>query len=157
MLRPLAAAAILLLALPALGASDIGTCLTSAGVRVAPWTDPVDPACGEDCNNDDDNDAPSADDNTLCSTTDGTCGIEDAAERAPRMPAPAGPRCLEPGPWCTSGDPIAVGGAGFNLLIAPRPATAPQRARGLLPRSEPEEFIARPVDRHVPPRTPPPR
>ena len=71
MLRPLAAAAILLLALPALGASDIGTCLTSAGVRVAPWTDPVDPACGEDCNNDDDNDAPSADDNTLCSTTDG--------------------------------------------------------------------------------------
>jgi hypothetical protein len=68
-----------------------GTCLTLEGVWLAPWTDALDPACGADCGADDSEDDP------LC--TDEACFIEGVVT-APRMPAPSGPRCLEPGPSC---------------------------------------------------------
>jgi|JI10StandDraft_1071094.scaffolds.fasta_scaffold512787_2 hypothetical protein len=127
-----------------------GTCLTLEGVWLAPWTDALDPACGADCGADDSEDDP------LC--TDEACFIEGVVT-APRMPAPSGPRCLEPGPSCGEGDggvpapAWLAGGSGAEV----RPVVMPQRATGTLPGAGPPEHLSV-YAHHFPSReSPPPR
>ena len=140
---------LLLLAAPA-AAAEIGTCLTENGVRVAPWTDPVDPACGEDCGLEPD------DDETLCSTEDGACRLDAQVAARPTMPAPAGPRCLELGPECSSGHSTAGGVPSGVAALAPPAPHAPRRIQGTLPGAGPPVTDDRPLDRDSPPDLRPP-
>ena len=111
----------------------VGTCLTLEGVRLGPFTDAADPACGADCG---DEDVPDAPDDELCG--DDACGVDELA--ATRLP-PAGPRCLEPGPTCSPGSdglPTAFFFAGGNALST-APIGVPVRGDGTLPGPEPGE------------------
>jgi len=132
-------------------AADVGTCLTESGVRLAPWTDPVDPACGEDC-------GPVVDQpgNELCSTEDGACGADELA-LVLEMPEPKGPRCLEPGPACESGHSTHGGVASGVIALVPRPDPPPAPAGGTLPGAGPPVVDARPFERTFAPAAPPPR
>lgn len=153
MIRLASIALVLTLAAPA-WAADLSTCLTEAGVRLAPWTDPVDPACGEDCGPE--GEAGEDDDGTLCSTDDGTCGF-DGLPVALEMPEPVGPRCLEPGPLCAPGEPMNGGVASGVAAIAPPAPEAPSPRDVTLPGAGPPVTDARPHDRSQPPNPPPPR
>lgn len=132
-------------------AADVGTCLTDSGTRLAPWTDPVDPACGEDCGVADDE--PQA---ALCSTEDGTCGADELAAVL-EMPEPTGPRCIEPGPSCHGGDSTSAGVASGVIALAPRPDPTPAPSSATLPGAGPPVVDARPWTRSEPPTAPPPR
>lgn len=150
MIRFASIALVLWAATPAV-AGDVGTCLTETGVRLAPWTDPVDPACGEDCGPEFEES-----DDGLCSTDDGTCGADELAG-ALEMPEPSGPRCLEPGPACESGDPFTGGVASGVSALPPAPDPIPTPRGGALPGAGPPVAIARPLDRPFAPSPPPPR
>ncbi len=125
---------ILLLAAPA--AAQVGTCVTDAGVRLAPWTDGHDPACGDDCG------LANPFDDGLCAA-DGSGCLEGGDPVALAMPRPlgadtqripAGPRCIDDDDLCGSGAPSGVAGVpGGAAALAPTPLTLPPRARGLLP------------------------
>lgn len=140
---------VLLVAAPALGAptvtGDVGTCLTETGQRMAPWTDPVDPACGEDCGLVD------PPEEGLCSVEDGDCG---AVAARPTMPAPSGPRCLEPGAECAPDRTTGGGVPSGVVALAPPTPTAPRRIQGTLPGAGPPTTDAHPLERDV---APPPR
>ncbi len=134
----------LLVAAPA--AADVGTCLTEGGLRVAPWTDGQDPACGADC-------GPGGVDEAgeLCGADGDGCteGLDNGALAMPRPlgvetpAAPTGPRCLDAGPTCGEGQPggltTALGGA---AALAPGLTPLPRRAPGSLPGASPGRFVA---------------
>lgn len=144
-------AMVLLVATPALAASavgEVGTCLTESGLRMAPWSDPVDPACGEDCG------AIDEIEETLCSTEDGTCALDAAVAARPTMPAPSGPRCLEAGPECSPDRSTAGSVPAGVVALAPPAPTAPRRIQGTLPGAGPPVTDAHPLDRDF---APPPR
>ncbi len=160
MLRGLVLGAFLVVitgAAPALARTDIGTCLTAGGVRVAPWTDGRDPACGEDCGLEG-----GADDEAALETcVDGGCEGASALRLPPPSPEPAprGPRCLTAGPSCEPGVP-AAGLEGWVAPLAPTTDTAalvPPRAAGTLPGAAPVAYRARLLERTSAPPTPPPR
>jgi hypothetical protein len=139
--------------------TDIGTCLTAAGLRIAPWTDGRDPACGADCGPDG---IPStADDGPFTDRcVEGDCGSATALALPAPKPDP-GPRCLTAGPGCDS-DPgaPAPGHDGWGYAVGPLPTAAaqlPRRASGTLPGADPVWRLLRPVDLAFPPATPPPR
>lgn len=143
---------VLLVATPALAApavGEVGTCLTESGQRMAPWTDPVDPACGEDCGPVDEGEE------TLCSTEDGTCALE-AAVAVPSMPAPSGPRCLEPGPECSPDRSVAGSVPAGVVALAPSAPSAPRRIQGTLPGAGPPVTDAQPFERDFAPAPRPP-
>lgn len=125
---------------------EIGTCLSVGGVWLGPWTDPVDPACGDDC----------AEDPVggLCEGPDGCLTRVDAA---PKMPEPRGPRCLESGDEC---GPAPIGGApsATSLLLAVGASWTLEPPRlGLLPGASVLPFVARAYAYTSPPPTRPPR
>lgn len=140
-------------------AAEVGTCLTATGVRLAPWTDDHDPACGADCGPDGVVPGEDEADRDRCAPDD-ACGPQvDLAMPAPTPePLPRGPLCLDSSPTCdpAPGLPVAHGGA--SLPGRPSDAAAlPKRASGTLPGPGPVTWASRPVDRSVPPPTPPPR
>lgn len=151
MIRFATIALVLVFAAPAV-AADVGTCLTEAGLRLAPWTDPVDPACGEDCGPEPEVELVDG----LCSTADGTCGADELAA-ALEMPEPSGPRCIEPGPTCGSGQPVGGGVASGVIALAPAPLESPAPRGGTLPGAGPPFADARPWERTTAPGTRPPR
>jgi len=151
LLRLCSIALLLCVTTPAL-AAELGTCLTEAGSRLAPRTDPIDPACGEDCGADVDEEA-----ETLCSTDDGACGVDDREPMALRMPAPTGPRCLEPGPTCAPGNPFHGAMTSGVVALAPAAVPSPRRASGTLPGAGSPIFDARPHELRLIPDSPPPR
>lgn len=143
----LSALSTLLLWQPARAADDdIGTCLTVAGVWVAPWTDPVVPACGEDCG-----DAP---EDSAC---DGDGDCLSPGDAGPRMPEPRGLRCLDPGAECGP-QPTGSFSALQNLLLAPpsRWGLDPPNL-GSLPGAGPPTSRCRGATRDLRPPVPPPR
>lgn len=150
MIRFATIALVLWVAAPA-AAADVGTCLTETGLRLAPWSDPVDPACGEDCGAE----APEPEDE-LCSTEDGTCGADELAAVL-EMPEPNGPRCIEPGPTCQNGEPTHGGVASGVIALAPRPDPPPAPPSATLPGAGPPVVDARPYERFEAPTAPPPR
>ena len=137
-------------------------CLTWEGVWVAPWTDALDPACGEGC----EPDAEFAMDR-LCSTDDDAgCGISADGSDDPlelRMPAPSGddrpgPRCLRPGPECSPGGGSPASGALISgLVISPNDIEYPRRAGGTLPGAPAPQTRHVATDRSAAPDAPPPR
>lgn len=151
MIRLATIALVLGCAAPAV-AADVGTCLTEAGLRLAPWTDPVDPACGEDCGIEDEAEPLAG----LCSTDDGTCGADELAA-ALEMPEPSGPRCIEPGPACQSGHSTHGGVASGVIALPAPPLESPAPRGGTLPGAGPPIADARPWDRTFAPSPPPPR
>ena len=142
-------------AAPAWAASDIGSCRTAAGVVVAPWTDAVDPACGEDCG-----ETPEADDEldgALCDDA-GCSDLPDEPTLAwPSQPEPSGPRCVEPGPNCAPGGPGVAGVQGVPAMTAPQPTPMPRRASGTLPGAGDPLADQAPHDRTLTPELRPPR
>ncbi len=150
MIRFVFIACVLGVATPAV-AADVSTCLTDAGMRLAPWTDPVDPACGEDCGVEDEEQQPA-----LCSTEDGTCGADELAAVL-EMPEPTGPRCIEPGPSCHGADSTHGGVASGVIALAPRPDPTPAPSSATLPGAGPPVVDAWPMERSEPPSAPPPR
>jgi hypothetical protein len=144
-------------ATPALARTDIGTCLTTGGVRVAPWTDGRDPACGEDCGPEGED----ADDGAFEACVDGGCDGASAWRLPPPTPdpSPRGPRCLTGGPSCEPGAP-ALAFEGWSAPVAPPAhglAVLPPRAPGTLPGAAPVAYRARRLERVSAPPTPPPR
>lgn len=126
-------------------AEEIGACLTTTGLRLAPWSDAVEPACGEDCGEDGTlvEEEPTV---AACGDAEGACGDENAdilsflpapqpaAAADPSLdPAPSGPRCLEGDATCSPGAPSGIGlAAGPDVL--PEPLTlARGPRRGTLP------------------------
>jgi hypothetical protein len=145
-------------AAPALARTDIGTCLTAGGVRVAPWTDGRDPACGEDCGADGQDDD---DDATVATCVDGGCEGASAWRLPPPTPdpTPGGPRCLTGGPSCEPGAPAPTSD-GWMAPVAPvvhAIVALPPRAPGTLPGAAPVAYRARLLERVSAPPTPPPR
>lgn len=130
-------------------AAEIGTCLTEAGLRLAPWTDAVDPACGEDCGREEA-------DETLCSTDTGACRLDGQLIAQLVMPAPSGPRCIEPGPECSPDRSTAGGVPGAVAALVPPLPTALRRIQGTLPGAGPPSTNACPLDRDIPPDLRPP-
>lgn len=139
-----------LISAPAL-AQELGTCLTEGGTWVSPWTDATDPACGEDCG------AIADEAETLCSTADGTCGLDDQPVAQPTMPPPTGPRCLEPGPSCVPGGPFGGGLAATFIAHPIDSIDVPRRGQGTLPGAGPPFTVQRVAERSTGPSSPPPR
>jgi hypothetical protein len=160
--------AALVLAAPAgaAHAEEIGACLTTAGLRLAPWSDAFEPACGEDCGED----GVLVEDETTvaaCGDAEGACG-DDSADilsflPAPRPtaaelePAPSGPRCLEGDATCSPGAPTGAGlAAGADVLPEPLLLARGPR-RGTLPGATvawPERVL---IGTSLVPDPPPPR
>jgi hypothetical protein len=140
---------VLLLSLMAPAWADVGTCLRADGVQVAPFTDPVDPACGADCGPDDFN---------LNCTNDGLCR-PDGDTVAPRlaMPAPTGPRCLESTADCEPYDPTATYAQAQGVAFVPLPFRLKPPRLGSLPGAGDPVSSHRPWARTASPETPPPR
>ena len=116
--------------------AEVGTCLTVGGVRVGPWTDDRDPACGADCGDEAVDDTCDQD---ACLDEGGGAGPLNfpaayrAAERA-EPPEPQGPRCFEPGPLCGDGSPQGLTSVTDYHLVGPhRLYVAPRRRPGSLP------------------------
>lgn len=130
-----------------------GSCVLPDGTPVAPWTDPVEPACGEDCGPADE---PTGVEDTqgLCSTTDAGCGVQ-----APvlEMPAPQGPRCLEADADCGPRDPAALNVSIVGAAHAAAASAMPRRGVGTLPHpaADPPQRI--PPSRTLAVEVPPPR
>lgn len=150
----LALASVLVLVLaPAVYAAERspGTCLTLEGVRIAPWTDAFDPACGPDCSGDE------ADEDDQCGAEE--CPLIEGAATAPRLPAPTGPRCLEAGATCGSGQGniplrfLFAGGAAVTPLVT----AEPRRGSGTLPGAGPPEQAFHPYEIFPTSESPPPR
>ena len=147
---------LLFVASPAV-ASDLGSCLTEAGVRLAPHTDPRDPACGEDCGLDDETPI-------LCSTADGTCEVERERldwgplarlllEASRTGPAPI---CIEAGPECSRGEPVLAGGPVVAMALELDPRAIPRRGTGTLPGAGAPDTTAHACERdRLTPRRPP--
>ncbi len=138
-------------------ASEVGTCLTEAGVRVAPHSDSVDPACGADCGVEEE---PAV----LCSTEDGTCEVERERldwgpiqrlllEASRSGPAPI---CIEANPDCRPGNPNYSGAPGSVVALELSPLPLPTRGTGTLPGAEQPDFVDAGAYRALsPPRRPP--
>lgn len=75
----------------------------------------------------------------------------------PQPGQPAGPRCLEAGPTCSSGDPLMQAAAGAAPLLPPRVAPTPRRPVAWRPGALPLPLPATPRERATAPPTPPPR
>lgn len=141
----LLAFSLLTLFVAAPAAADVGTCLTEGGLRVAPWTDAQDPACGADCGPDGVDDA-----GEICGADGVGCteGLEIGVLAMPRPlgveapTAPTGPRCLDAGPTCGEGQPGGLTGslAGAGALT-PSLIPLPRRAPGTLPGATPRGFF----------------
>ncbi len=121
----------LLLGLPAAWA-EVGTCYTSP----LPVSDPSQPTCDPELTN--------------CSTVD--------APLAAPSPLPVGPRCLEPGPTCGSGDSQALSDGAWQAPTMPALAVVvPLRGVGTLPGAQCQPQTPRPVACDRAPPVPPPR
>lgn len=127
-------------------AADVSTCLTEGGLRVAPWTDAQDPACGADCGPDGVDEA-----GAVCGADGEGCteGLEYGALAMPRPlgaeapAAPTGPRCLDAGPTCGEGQPGGLAGSAAGVgALAPTLTSLPRRAPGTLPGASPRRFLA---------------
>ncbi len=127
-------------------AADVSTCLTEGGLRVAPWTDAQDPACGADCGPDGVDDL-----GELCGADGVGCteGLEIGVLVMPRPlgveapSAPTGPRCLDAGPTCGEGQPGGLAGSlAGAAALAPTSTPFPRRAPGSLPGASPWSFLA---------------
>lgn len=142
---------------PAWASSEVGTCKTSAGVLVAPWTDEADPACGEDCADE----APDAIDvaASLCADADDGCTVEadEPLNIWPTAPEPAGPRCLEPGPECSPAAPASAWTVGTASVTETTLHPLPSRAAGTLPGASVPTQVFAPCERTLEPRLRPPR
>ncbi len=144
----------LIAAAPSWAATDIGSCRNAAGQVVAPWTDAVDPACGEDCG---EADSELQFEDALCDGAGCSAAPDETALAWPVKPEPTGPRCLEPGPNCAPGAPGIAGVPGGTAVTAPVPAPMPQRASGTLPGAGEPTTALPPRDRDLTPERRPPR
>lgn len=148
--------------------AQVGTCVTTAGDAVAPWTDGSDPACGADCRGA----------SAGCSVDGDTCGHEDDSTSSFRLnsalahfkldpadaveaidgPPSEAPICRGDGPLCGPGGPQA-GAVGSNVvLILPSfPALVPHYRGGLLPMKGTWPQVHALTDYLETPRSPPPR
>ena len=162
LLRSLSMIAFILFSVPAF--AEVGTCVTSAGVVVAPWSDAQDPACGADCDA-----AP-----TGCSATSSACeqqvpsgsrfDLEAARahfkiEHPEPIDAPPSeaPSCRAGAPLCGTGGPPSAPGFGAIVFVLPRADIVPKYAGGLLPHGAEWATIYAPEDYLDRPAGPPPR
>lgn len=139
----------LLLVFAAPAWAEVGTCLRTDGVWVAPFTDAVDPACGEGCG---------ADDDFGACTPEGLC-LADPEGELPRlaMPAPSGPRCLEAWPDCEPFDPTGAYSQSQSVARVQRAFALRPPRLGSLPGAGAPRTRHAPLHRTEPPETPPPR
>jgi len=164
LVRFLSILSLLVVGSPAL--AQVGTCVTTTGDSLAPWTDGNDPACGADC-------APT---NDGCSLNTNACGeaesehfnlnsarahfkleIPSALDAIDGPPNEA-PSCRTGAPLCGSGTPHAVSVAGSVLLILPEyPEILPPYRGGLLPIHAAWAEVHPPTDHFERPSAPPPR
>ena len=147
--------ALLLAPATAWSAAEVGTCLTGAGVVVAPWTDGADPACGSDCG--DEGETPVGEPSTLCSVEAGGCGPTEEAPPLAWPSEPRGPRCLEPGPECAPGAPATASVWTSAAAAQPDVSLIPQRASGTLPGPGMPQTDHPSLENPRTPETPPPR
>ncbi len=144
-----------LLAAPASAhaSAEIGTCLTTTGTPVAPWTDNDDPACGADCGD--------SDDAGLCDLDGDGCleGLEGAIQwpGQPMLPDPAAPVCLFGGPECTPVSPTTATVGSPAVLVHAEAVALPKRGTGTLPGAGPPHTVAAGAEQDLAPESPPPR
>ena len=158
--------------------AEIGTCLSPSGLLMAPWSDAVDPACGQDCGADGvllefpsadlvdpSPEAPCAsDEENLCQLPDeppsrALARASDSGD-GPDLD-PDGPRCDHEGPECQRRAPISSaqlaltdGGATAAAVTL---ATGRRRPPGRLPLLLGQPSTLGPYALSVAPPSPPPR
>lgn len=162
MVRSLSILALTLFSLPAW--AEVGTCVTSSGVVVAPWSDARDPACGADC------DATA----TGCDAAASACEQLDPArthfnleaarahfkiEHPEPVDAPPSeaPSCRAGAPLCGTGGPPSATGFGATGFVLPTTDVVPQYTGGLLPHGSEWAWVYAPENHIERPALPPPR
>jgi len=140
-------AAIAALAFAGAAAAEVGTCLTVTGISAAPWSDGDDPACGDDC----------ADDDGGCASEE-QCTEPRAEGFAPlRMPAPTGPLCISGGPGCKSAPPGSLVSSTGLAGAEARAGGESRPSLGSLPGPDNPPPGALTTQTELEPRAPPPR
>lgn len=148
-----------ILSIAASASADPGACLRLDGVWVAPFTDPTDPACGEDC--------PPEPPATGCER-ERTCTLsaQSPAFAAPGLSPDAyaqgaprpGPLCIDSQPQCVPYDLFTPLSAACALPCSPRPGAIRAPAQVLLTQRGPRISTRHaPLQRTDPPDPPPPR
>lgn len=91
-----------------------------------------------------------------CDLSEPDCSLLPEVQ-APVQGQPVGPRCLEAGPTCSSGEPLLQAAASAAPVLPAGVVATPRRPVAWRPGAEPLPSVSSPRERNAAPPTPPPR